>query len=170
MVRGASYQRTRCLIESLMARSSPALLPVYAVENPVLLFSKPTAAYLSGVFWTTFTGGRVVSILVTIFFDIKQLLTLSHALVLCASGESAEFRSHAREDQQITRAFKPRFLPTGALIALNDSIPCTWVGVAVMGLGVSSMYGAASGLVLQYFHVRHVHVSVILVLIEVTLL
>ena len=49
------------------------------------------------------------------------------------------------------------------MIALHNSVPCAWLGCALMGLGMSSMYGAGSGHVLQYIHVRHIHVSVIVV-------
>ncbi|XP_003746210.1 sodium-dependent glucose transporter 1A [Galendromus occidentalis] len=111
------------------------LISVYAVKSPALQFSKADAAYLAGVFWTFFTGGRIVSIVVTVFFDIKQLLIISHSLSVCAAG---------------------------ILIVFCSSPPLAWVGAAVMGLGLSSMYGAVCGLVLQYFHVRHAHISVIL--------
>ena len=64
-----------------------ALISVYAVDSQALQFSKPEAAYLAGVFWTTFTGGRIVSIIVTIFCDTKQVLAISHSLVVVATGE-----------------------------------------------------------------------------------
>ena len=63
-----------------------ALVSLYAVNSLGLQFSKADAAYLAGVFWTTFTGGRIISIFVAAFFDVKQLLIVSHALVICASG------------------------------------------------------------------------------------
>ncbi|XP_003746209.1 sodium-dependent glucose transporter 1 [Galendromus occidentalis] len=111
------------------------LISVYAFGSPALHFSKPEAAYLAGVFWATFTGGRIVSIVIAVFFDVKQLLIISHSLVILASA---------------------------ILIIFNSSTMCAWVGVALMGLGASSLYGAASGLVFQYINVRHLHVSVIL--------
>ena len=49
-------------------------------------------------------------------------------------------------------------------MTFGTSAWCTWVGVAMMGLGVSSMYGAAKALVFNYFHLRHFHISVILVI------
>ncbi|XP_003746206.1 sodium-dependent glucose transporter 1A-like [Galendromus occidentalis] len=111
------------------------LISVYAFASPSLQFSKADAAYLAGVFWTTFTGGRIVSIFIAAFFDVKQLLLVSHSLVLCASG---------------------------ILVVFGGSAACTWIGVAMMGSGVSSMYGAAKALVFNYFHLRHFHISVIL--------
>ena len=52
---------------------------------------------------------------------------------------------------------------SGILIVFDSSALCAWLGVGIMGLGFSSMYGAVSGLVFQYLHIRPYHVSVILV-------
>ena len=62
------------------------LLSVFAVKSPDLQFTKSMAAYLAGVFWTTFTLGRLVSIFAAILFDIPTLLFISQALMLIASG------------------------------------------------------------------------------------
>ncbi|OQR73738.1 sodium-dependent glucose transporter 1A-like [Tropilaelaps mercedesae] len=100
------------------------LLSVYAVRSPLLRFSKSEAAYLSGLFWTTFTGGRVVSIFTAIYFNLKTVMWLSHILLIISSG--------------------------------NDA------GTGILGLGLSSLYGAASGHAFDYFVVRHFHLSIIL--------
>ncbi|XP_003746208.1 major facilitator superfamily domain-containing protein 4A [Galendromus occidentalis] len=125
------YLTTSVNIESTFS----TLISVYAHGSPLLEFSKPDAAYLAGVFWTTFTGGRIVSIFVAAFFDVKKFLLVSHSLVLCASG---------------------------ILVLFGSSAACTWIGVALMGSGVSAMYGAAKALVFKYFHLRHFHISMIL--------
>ncbi|OQR72649.1 sodium-dependent glucose transporter 1A-like, partial [Tropilaelaps mercedesae] len=113
-----------------------ALLSVYAVKSPLLRFSKSEAAYLSGLFWTTFTGGRVVSILTAIYFNLETLLWISHVLLILSSA---------------------------VLIGFSGSGLCTWLGTAILGLGLSSLYGAASGHAFDYFVVRHFHLSVIMV-------
>ncbi|OQR73737.1 sodium-dependent glucose transporter 1A-like [Tropilaelaps mercedesae] len=111
-----------------------ALLSVYAVKSPSLQFSKSEAAYLSALFWTTFTGGRVVSIFTAIYFNLETLLWISHILLIVSSV---------------------------MLIAFSGSGLCTCIGTAIFGLGLSSLYGAASGHAFDYFVVRHFHLSAI---------
>ncbi|XP_018493651.1 sodium-dependent glucose transporter 1 [Galendromus occidentalis] len=113
-----------------------SLFSVFAVKSPDLQFSKSMGAYLAGVFWTTFTVGRLLSIFAAMLVDIPTLLYISHAMLLAASG---------------------------LMVAFESSALCVWLGTALLGLGISSLYGAASGYCFQYFTVRHFHVSVILV-------
>ncbi|XP_003746211.1 sodium-dependent glucose transporter 1 [Galendromus occidentalis] len=110
-------------------------ISVYAINSPDLEFSRSEAAYIAGIYWSTFTCGRLISIFLAALFDLQQLLVLSHSLVI---GGSA------------------------MLIVWRSSEVCAWIGSGIMGLGLSSMYGAASGLVFEYVRIRHSYVGAIL--------
>ncbi|XP_018496077.1 sodium-dependent glucose transporter 1-like [Galendromus occidentalis] len=48
------------------------------------------------------------------------------------------------------------------MILFKRSDTCVWVGSSLMGVGVSSMYGAACGLIFEYIRIRHSYVGTVL--------
>ena len=135
---------------------------MYVIGIPNLEFSKWHAAYLAGIYWSAFTGGRLVSILTAAYCDLKQLLVISHVFVLSGSGKLTN-NAFCRINSNRLKLNLYNLGSIAIMVVFNSSHACAWIGTVIMGLGVSSMYGAASGLVFQFVNVRHVHIGAILV-------
>lgn len=108
------------------------MIATFAVHSELHL-SKSHASYLTGVFWVSFTIGRIVAIACSYFVSLSKTLIVSH-MILSAS----------------------------ALLLLmlgTTSELCLWMGAAGLGLGLSSLYGNAVAWTVQYVKLQHSHMG-----------
>lgn len=106
-----------------------SFLMTFAV-NSHLKLSKATGAHLTTLFWSTFTFIRVLTILVIQWAGNAAIILVSMTIVLIASAILAPFG--------------------------NDDEQLLWIGVALIGIGMSSVWACIFGYLEEFFPVTSV--------------
>ena len=98
---------------------------------------KQTGALMTTLYWLTFTVSRIVTIVTVDKLGNAKIIFGCLAIILASNGI---------------------LFPFG-----DTNETCLWVGVAIIGIGMSSVWGCVFGMLFQYFHVTSMIGSLIVV-------
>ncbi|OQR67140.1 sodium-dependent glucose transporter 1-like [Tropilaelaps mercedesae] len=113
-----------------------SMLAVYVVENEQLSFSKSNSAYVSAVFWFSFTVTRVVSTFASLCMQPRSMLFICHSICLLGAA--------------------------GLAVAGKWSPITVWICSGLMGSGVSPMFATSLSHIMQYVLLSHTYMSFVM--------
>lgn len=112
---------------------------LYAENNPDIRLTPDQASNLVTVFWASYTGGRLIATFLSLVMRPYRIVLISK---LFLSTGCAFF---------LLLVFQP-----------SASGWAVWVAIALMGMGVSPLYGSGCAWSFQYFHLGFVQMALIL--------
>ncbi|OQR73720.1 sodium-dependent glucose transporter 1-like [Tropilaelaps mercedesae] len=127
------YVFVQVTLESTIAQ----MLSVYVLSNASLRFDKSSASYLFAMFWTLYTSGRVVAMVMS--FKIRPFSIILFMQTLCIFG-------------------------TVLLVALGTTMgESLWFSISIMGFGLSPLYASVMSWAVRYTRLQYVHMTLVLV-------
>ncbi|XP_003739063.1 sodium-dependent glucose transporter 1-like [Galendromus occidentalis] len=112
-------------------------IPTFVLRTEGLDFTKSSAAYLSSVFWSSYTLSRVVTTGLSFVVDVSKLIMGFQSILLFAS------------------IFMAVFIKNSTLVA--------WVGSAFLGFGIAPCFGNGTVWAVKYITLTHNCMCIIMV-------
>ncbi|OQR77553.1 sodium-dependent glucose transporter 1A-like [Tropilaelaps mercedesae] len=114
-----------------------AYLSTFVVRNEHLRFSKSAGAYLSSVFWISFTASRLLVTILSLKLTPAKLIAFFHAILMVSTVSMLTF--------------------------VNMSPVAAWLGTVMVAFGLAPYFGNATIWGVQYMVLTHYHMSFIMV-------
>ncbi|OQR72093.1 sodium-dependent glucose transporter 1-like [Tropilaelaps mercedesae] len=113
------------------------MLNVYVLSHVTLGFDKWSASYLFATFWTLYTAGRVVAMVLS--FKVRSFTLILFMHSLCIIG-------------------------TILIVTLGTTVGSSlWVSIGIMGFGLSPLYASAMSWAVRYTRLQYIHMTFVLV-------
>ena len=113
----------------------------FAISHPSLKFTKSNAAFLTSLFWTSYTVSRVVTTGLSLKCSPAQLIVGSHVMYLASA------------------VFMILFLDTSPTLV-------AWLGTALLAFGLSPYWANGTAWSVQYVQLTPTSLGLVMVLIS----